>query len=273
MSELRWILLGLGLALLAGIYLFGVRRRTIPRPADPDNGEVDEELLHSLHVQRGGDDADLGDAVRELDHLIGSRFGGDEPDYSGLDKLVPDRKRDTGGLDIESGMFRGGEKRSHIYKVEPNPVATGEELIIVLNVMAEPGQFFSGEDLKSAFAEVDMVFGDMQIFHHFGVGEQRGSEPVFSAANILEPGIFDKLQLEHTETPGLCLFMRLPGVVDGNVAFELMLNTGRRLAELLGGELRDDTRSVVTAQTITHLRDKLNEFKRRQRIPAEQQAH
>ena len=89
MSELRWILLALGLLLIAGIYLLGRRRRSGRRRGQPEtyNQGADEELLNSLHAQRGeADDAELGEAVHELDQLLVNRFGGDEPD---LDRCSP----------------------------------------------------------------------------------------------------------------------------------------------------------------------------------------
>lgn len=140
----------------------------------------------------------------------------------------------------------------------------GDELLIVLNVMAEPDHPFTGVALRDALESVEMRFGDMAIFHHHGVGDMRTDVPVFSAANMLKPGHFDLEELEALTTPGVSLFMRLPGPLDPRVAFELMLNTGQRLAQDLGGELRDDTRSVLSTQSIAHIRERIAEFNRRQ---------
>lgn len=160
------------------------------------------------------------------------------------------------------------EAGSRLYAVDGRKGRPGEELIIVLNVMAEPGRPFPGTEVRAALESVDMRFGDMQVFHHHGVGDMRTEQPVFSVANLLKPGTFDVVNLEGFATPGLVMFMRLPGPLDPRVAFELMLNTGQRLAEALHGELRDETRSVLSAQTIAHVRERIAEFNRRQLLTA-----
>jgi len=43
-----------------------------------------------------------------------------------------------------------------------------------------------------------------------------------------------------------------------------MVAAARKLAHELGGELKDDQRSVMTAQTIEHYRQRIVEFERRQ---------
>ena len=45
-----------------------------------------------------------------------------------------------------------------------------------------------------------------------------------------------------------------------------MLTTGRRMAEGLYGDLRDEQHSVLTPQTMEHLRQRVQEFERRQRV-------
>ncbi|MDR9435451.1 MAG: cell division protein ZipA C-terminal FtsZ-binding domain-containing protein, partial [Thiohalophilus sp.] len=84
--------------------------------------------------------------------------------------------------------------------------------------------------------------------------------PVFSLANTVEPGTFDLNAIEQLQTPGLSLFMQLPAPIDSREAFELMLKTGRNLAEQLGGDLCDERRNVLTLQTIGHLKEQIEAF-------------
>ena len=58
--------------------------------------------------------------------------------------------------------------------------------------------------------------------------------------------------------------MGLPGPRHPKTAFDLMLAAARKLSEELNGELKDDQRSVLTAQTIEHYRQRMAEFERRQ---------
>ncbi len=151
----------------------------------------------------------------------------------------------------------------------PRPPAPGDEVLIVaLSLVAPTDAPFPGPELLGAFDEVGLTFGDMDIFHHYGMAPTSARVAVFSVASLVEPGTFDPGAMDDFSTPGLALFMQLPGPVDGQVGLELMLNTGQRLKDLLGGELRDERRSVLTQQTIAHLRERIAEFNRRRLVSA-----
>jgi cell division protein ZipA len=264
MDNLRWALLALGILVVAGIYLWEMRRRR--RRGSENLDDLDLELLQSLDIRRdrgdGAGSLDLDD-LEDIEPLRGGRRSAEERlDVDDLKAVVPRDEERPRDLDLGQGAIRARERESRVYTVEPRSAQPGQELIIVLNVMAEPGQAFAGEEVRDALGAVGMRYGDMQIYHHHGVGKVPARHPVFSAANILEPGILDPEHLEQMSTPGLCLFMRLPGAVDGPVAFELMLNTGQRLADLLHGELRDHTRSVLDPEAIAGLRARVAEFSR-----------
>ena len=280
MDTLRWILLAVGVAVVVGIYLWEMGRRRLRLREEDELDEVEIELLEGLSARR--DD----DPFAGLGNLRGDPLKLDAEDVRGLGSMVPDEDepelrvepevvpsaqgqraegRPAEGRPVEA---RPAEAGSRLYAVDGRKGPPGEELIIVLNVMAEPGRPFPGTEVRSALESVDMRYGDMQVFHHHGVGDMRTEQPVFSVANLLKPGTFDMESLEEFATPGLVMFMRLPGPLDPRVAFELMLNTGQRVAESLHGELRDETRSVLSAQTIAHVRERIAEFNRRQLLAA-----
>lgn len=260
MDNLRWVLLAVGVLVVAGIYFWEMARRRARRREEDELDEADRELLEGLSATRDEDPfAGLGD-------LRGDPLKLDAEDMRGLGKLVADDEEPE--PPAEPAPARPAERGSRLYAVDARRGRSGEELIIVLNVMAEPGQPFPGPEVRAALESVDMRFGDMQIFHHHGVGDMRTEVPVFSVANMLNPGTFDVTRLDGFTTPGLVMFMRLPGPLDPRVAFELMLNTGQRLADTLHGELRDETRSVLSAQTIAHVRERIAEFNRRQLLAA-----
>jgi len=265
MDSLRWALLAAGVLVVVGIYLFEVARRRARR-LDEDLDEADRALLAGLSARRDEDPfADLGG-------LRGDPLRLDAEDVAQLGAMVPDGAEPELPAELEpahtpeperKAESPPAERKSRLYAVEGPKARPGEELIIVLNVMAEPGQPFRGAEVRSALESVDMRFGEMKVFHHYGIGDTRSETPVFSVANMLEPGVFDLAGMEAMSSPGLVMFMRLPGPLDARVAFELMLNTGQRLAEQLGGDLRDETRSVLSAQTIAHVRERIGEFNRR----------
>ena len=135
--------------------------------------------------------------------------------------------------------------------------------VLVINVVAKPDREFYGVDLLQALLGSGMRFGDMSIFHrHF---DQDPSSPVlFSVANMVNPGTFDLNQINDFATRGVCFFMTLPNVANSMQAFDRMLDVAQQLRIALDGDLKDDNRSVMTAQTIEHYRQRVRDFDLRQ---------
>ncbi len=131
-----------------------------------------------------------------------------------------------------------------------------------MHVMARKGGHFEGTALLNALLENGLRFGSMEIFHRHEDAD--GSGPVlFSLANSLKPGTFDLSAMEEFSTPGVTLFMPLQGLQRPLDTFSLMLETARALSKRLDGELKDETRSALTRQTIEHYRQQIIEFTRR----------
>ena len=147
---------------------------------------------------------------------------------------------------------------------------SGETLMLALNIMARHGKRFLGADVLQALQQQGFIYGDMNLFHAFA-NENATGQPVFSVANTVEPGSFEIEQIEQLETPGLLLFMQLPGPLPGREAFERLLQTGRALTEQLDGVLCDESRSVLTLQTIGHIKEKIDAFYFKQKMSAQNQ--
>ena len=99
----------------------------------------------------------------------------------------------------------------------------------------------------------------MGIFHLFD-GVDNTSSLVCSAANALNPGTFDLDEMGGFSTVGVSLFLSLPTSGNNLRAFEQMLSAAQQLGKDLGGELKDDHRSDLTAQTIEHYRQRIRDF-------------
>jgi cell division protein ZipA len=146
------------------------------------------------------------------------------------------------------------------------PPKTSITEVLVINVKASKASEFQGSDLLQQVLENDLRYGAMNIFHRHA--DEDGEGPVlFSMANMLMPGVFDLKTIDGFSTAGVSLFLTLP-VFDNNnmAAFELMVNTAKALAASLGGDLKDEHRSVMTAQTIEHYRERIRDFSRRQQL-------
>ncbi len=135
--------------------------------------------------------------------------------------------------------------------------------LIVLNVVADQDQAYKGADPLQVLLACDLRYGRMNIFHRFEKADGSGAEQ-FSVANLVEPGNFDLDAIDGFSTPGVVFFMNLPGPEDSMQAYEAMLETARCLVKNLGGELRDQTHSVATKQTLEHYRQRIRDFERRQ---------
>ncbi len=147
---------------------------------------------------------------------------------------------------------------------EPTPPAMPDE-VLVMNIMAKRGEVFLGDDLLQTWLDNGLRFGDMDLFHRHE--SATGSGPVlFSLANMVKPGTFDLEAMESFETPGISLFLTLPIKTDSLEAYNLMASTAQAMAKTLGGELKDENRSVMTLQTIEHGRQRVIEYERKRRL-------
>lgn len=135
------------------------------------------------------------------------------------------------------------------------------ERIITLFVVAREGERFHGPDLVVAAEKAGLEFGDMGIYHRL-VDGKRELGPLFSVANMLKPGNFDLARLEDLRTPGVSFFMTLPAPLPALDAWDAMLPTAQRLAELLDGHVLDEERNALGRQGIAHIRDQLRGWDR-----------
>ena len=137
--------------------------------------------------------------------------------------------------------------------------------VIILHVVARDSAVFLGKDLLEILLACDLRFGDLRFFHRH---EQRaGRGPIqFSVANMLQPGVFDIDNMSAMQTRGVVFFLTLPGPRDMARAFDYMLETAKTVARNLRGELLDESRSVLTEQSVAHARQQVREFERRLRV-------
>jgi cell division protein ZipA len=82
-------------------------------------------------------------------------------------------------------------------------------------------------------------------------------------ANMVRPGVFDLSQMDHFSTPGVVLFLTLPGPLSALDAWDTMLPAAQRFSELLGAQLLDDQRTPLGRQRIAALRDELRAIDRK----------
>ena len=134
--------------------------------------------------------------------------------------------------------------------------------VFIMYVVAQAEEGFSGTHILETLLACDLRFGDMDFFHRHERASGRG--PIeFSVANMMKPGVFDIDNMEPLQTRGLMFFVTLPGPADMLKAFDYMYETVKVVAKNLGGDIQDETRSVVTRQSLEHMRQQVRELERR----------
>ncbi len=138
------------------------------------------------------------------------------------------------------------------------PAAGDRREVLAITVIAPGERRLAGVAIHQALAEAGLEHGAMGIYHRQVAGETR-----FSAANVLKPGTLDPQEAAALATPGLALFLCLPGPREPRAALEEMVATARALAAALDARVCDGARNPLTEQALNHLRERVAEHERR----------
>ena len=174
--------------------------------------------------------------------------------------------RDAGTVDWLDSLDPDVEDESELPEAESpehGRLARGADThVFILYAVARSEEGFSGTDILETLLACDLRFGDMDFFHRHEQASGRG--PIeFSVANMMKPGVFDIDNMEPLQTRGLMFFVTLPGPTDMLKAFDYMYETAKVVAKALNGDIQDETRSLVTRQSLEHMRQQIRELERR----------
>ena len=240
-TEMRVIIFIIGLIVLALIYFFG-------RPRKPGQGK--RTLFRKPSSERVeptfASDVDVGSADEDV--RSGEQFD-----------LLGAVDRD------ETSESTSAKSRSKPRRAVKSPVGVRPdgpiERIVTLLVCARDGELIAGSDLVVAAEKAGLEFGDRGIFHRMLTGKPEAG-PIFSMANMLKPGHFDMAEIDSLDTQGVTFFMALPGPLCALDAWDALLPTVQRLAELLDAVVLDEKRGALGRQGIAHIRDELRAWDR-----------
>lgn len=210
-----------------------------PAPAEPTQNENEEWAQQSS-------DASGFSSIEQEDAAVDTGWGAADDD---LPEAAPEPPKSPDPAQPLAGANRPEARE-----------------VIVINVLAPQGQDFSGTALQKLFEACGLVHGDMDIYHRHEA-EDTISPVQFSVANAVEPGTFTPNNVVAMTTPGISFFMSMPGPTSALQAFDFMLETAQCVVRNLGGDLKDERRSVMTAQTIEHCRQRIREYERKQQSP------
>lgn len=131
------------------------------------------------------------------------------------------------------------------------------ELIVALLVAEREGTHILGEQVHWALRSQGLEYGQRQIYHRMQNGH-----PVFSVASLLKPGTLDPTQSRSLSTPGLTLFMVLPGPVQPLTAYQDMLATAQALGRALNAEVYDSKRKLLSSSAAQALQAEVEAWAR-----------
>ena len=236
-SNLRWILIIVGIGIIAAIILFG-------NPDKKRKPRASRKRIHAARVRR--------EPVLDTDE--------DDPEDthdSRQTELAIDALPATEGrMEPSFGSVEGD-----VVQEEASPLADvpRPDMIVTLFLQARDNHYITGVQLLDISLKSGLVFGEQGIFHRLN---EEDLDPVFSMANLTNPGTFDKAAWNTLETKGVTMFMTLPGPKNALDAWDSMLATSRRLAELLHADLLDDELNVFTRQRSLQIKEELREYER-----------
>lgn len=244
MDLLRWILLIAGVVIILLIYLIS-RGSSSRRKWKDEEGLQDEDLSGFS-------------SLRNHANLV------HDEELNELGKGI--RLQEEAAMSDEQPAVRTKDAGSHEDSLAGTEQARVPDKIIVIYLVSASGEKLSGNRIQEAMHKAGLEFGDMNIFHRFPDEGMKPGNPVFSVANLVEPGTFDLASLPYMETPGLTLFISLKARPEALKSFDLFMDTANQLKQELGAELRDQGRNVLNRQAITHLRDGVVEFCHQSRL-------
>jgi len=271
MDNLRLILIIAGIIILAGIYLWDNAQRKRKLKRQRINSAID--VKHEPQLIIPGKSASDDDLAAELADLNSFMSGSNEDAEDDAEPEAIIIKRDSAvqtgkGWGRDAGaeipdLFSQSATEEDEPAVAPDKRATVEinpDSVITLYIVAAKGAVLGGSDIYAALSSLGFKFGEMNIFHHYGIGQLKSDRPLFSLVNILEPGFFDLSSIDDLTTRGLSVFMCLPTSQSSEVIFSYMLEITGRLANKLDAIVLGPDRKEISQRTLDSITIQIKKY-------------
>ncbi len=255
--ELRWVVLGLGLLVILGVFLAGLLKSR-SRPSGTPRSEP--EIWPEESELRPGKPEAVVSATRLAQSRDGLTATGEVAGASA-----------GASASASAGAAEEGLPSTEVSGEPPDgprdgPAAAGvvahTEQVVSLRLVAKEDGRLDAERTVQALREAGLRHGPYGIFHYCGDGNT--PESGFSVANLVEPGSFDLSSLTGSTLPGMTFFLVLPGPRDPVERFDRMIGIARELCNELDAELLDESGNSWTIQSERYVREELIEYRRRQ---------
>jgi cell division protein ZipA len=266
MSELRWILVGFGIVLLAAIYLWGRRGNRAVASDDATLRARPEPTVHSAEstLARAADETPPAPVAHDVTPQIES------PPF----EHAPPATHETWRGRLEPTFADAPTEELPVRPSTPAEAATNaaptlssseapqarrveRRKILSLRLAMAP-QRIEGAKLLEALLAESLQHGKYSVFHRL----HTDGSIVFSVASMVEPGTFEIEKMGESLYPGITMFTQLPGPVPGMHALNEVIACARRLQANLGGTLQDERGVPLTVHRIERMRQEVREFER-----------
>jgi cell division protein ZipA len=276
-AELRWILLGLSLPLLLGIWWWTARRSA----QAPGNAELRESTAARTAEPVPALDAryteSQDDAVRTLPETGDWSVSPFEPlniHTAGFDHvpvvdgpMMIDADPAPTTPEPLAAPFAAEPITSRPVTAAPAepaaPAATASsarvselQRIVSVRVCTMGEARWSGDQLMAALELHGLAYGRYQVFHR----KHADGRSLFCVASLIEPGTFDIAEMADQEFRGITLFAILPGPSEPLETLDELIGTARGLAEELSGMVQDPNGMPLSPQRAAALREDIARF-------------
>ncbi len=253
MTELRWVLLALGILVVTGVYVWG-RGLFLRNRLARQSRRGREEPHISLEADLLSEPGSLSDEGADWERLENAAPDEAEPapDPAAIREPVRDaRKRLAKGAPGKSAPAAAPASPA------PKPAAKRiPDKVITIRFIPKSHEL-DGSAAVQALRAAGLEHGRYGIFHMPGSSE--GDGPLFSVASLTEPGTFDLAKLGSIA--GMSFFVALPGPADPIEAFDSMVGTARTLAIDLSADLYDERGSSWSIQRERYVREELIRYR------------
>jgi cell division protein ZipA len=288
-AELRWILLGLSLPLLLGIWWWTARRSA----QAPGNAELRESTAARTAEPVPAPDARYieseDDAVRTLPETGDWSVSPFEPlniHTAGFDHVpvvdgpmmidadpapttpeplaapfaaepIASRPVTSAPAEPAGAASARMSENSERFGIAV-PAATSSELqrIVSVRVCTMGEARWSGDQLMAALELHGLAYGRYQVFHR----KHADGRSLFCVASLIEPGTFDIAEMAGQEFRGITLFAIMPGPSEPLETLDELIGTARGLAEELSGMVQDPNGMPMSPQRAAALREDIARF-------------
>lgn len=266
MSELRWILVGFGIVLLAAIYLWGRRGNRAVASDDATSRARPEPTVHNTEstllraIEETGPAPVADDVVPQVEspsfeHAASAVHetwrGRLEPTFADAPtEELPVHPSTAAATATNAAPTLSSSEAPQARRIE-------RRKILSLRLAMAP-QRIEGAKLLEALLAESLQHGKYSVFHRL----HSDGGIVFSVASMVEPGTFELEKMGESLYPGITMFTQLPGPVPGMHALNEVVACARRLQANLGGTLQDERGVPLTVHRIERMRQEVREFER-----------